>query len=61
MAPIKSIPFRIVTKHRTIQVGEKINFEENTARITAIKKIEFLPVIILQLLVYVGRLKHDYK
>lgn len=43
MAPVKSVPFRIVTKPRTVQVGEKIEFEENTARITTIKKIEFLP------------------
>ncbi len=38
MAPVKSVPFRIVTKPRTVQVGEKIEFEENAARITSIKK-----------------------
>lgn len=43
MAPVKSVPFRIVTKPRTVQVGERIEFEENAARITSIKKIEFLP------------------
>ena len=41
MAPVKSVPFRIVTKPRTVQVGEKIVFEENTARITSIKKLSF--------------------
>lgn len=43
MAPGKSVPFRIVIKPRTIKVGEKVKFEENTARITSIKEIEFLP------------------
>ncbi|WP_369436129.1 hypothetical protein [Lysinibacillus fusiformis] len=43
MAPVKSVPFRIVEKPRDIQVGEVITFEDGKARISSIKKIEFLP------------------
>lgn len=43
MAPVKSVPFRIVIKPRTVKVGEKIELEENKARISSIKEIEFLP------------------
>jgi len=43
MAPVKSLPFRIVIKPRTVKVGEQIKFEENMVRISSIKEIEFLP------------------
>jgi len=41
MAPVKSVPFRIVTKPRTVQVGGRVEYEENTALITSIKKLSF--------------------
>ena len=49
MAPVKSVPFRIVTKPRTVQVGGRVEYEENTVSYYIYQKIEFLLAILWQL------------